>query len=324
MRHPILTTVLVLSLMLTSAGTGQRPLRHQRRDSAGPDDPEPGHADLEPGPPDADDDPPAHRARGAARLHEGRGARRGGRADGTVLGAGGRIRRPRRRRPRLGLRVHRRGRRTRRRGPWHGERRLVHRRLAERPGRGRPGERSGHPGALPQPPGRGVVARGGGLPPGPRGRRPAAGARLRDDGRRGLAGLDHRECAGLVRRAHRERQPVEHGAPAGSSGRRADPGPDQRRRGAGARLPGRRAGEPDAAGRDRPARAARRVEGRTAPDERDGRCDAGGRAPEPGQAPGRAPLQGPVVLHGRPGRRPRERLSCSFLPPSRSIRTSRR
>ena len=37
-----------------------------------------------------------------------------------------------------------------------------------------------------------------------------------------------------------------------------------------------------------------------------------------------APLQGPLVLHGRPGLGPGERLSCSFLPPSRSIRTSRR
>ena len=51
--------------------------------------------------------------------------------------------------PRLGLRVQRRGRRAGRRGAWHGERRLVHRCLAERPRCGRPGERGGHPRAVP-------------------------------------------------------------------------------------------------------------------------------------------------------------------------------
>ena len=50
----------------------------------------------------------------------------------------------------------------------------------------------------------------------------------------------------------------------------------------------------------RPARAARRVEGRTPPYERDGRCDAHGPGPESRPAPGGAPLQDPVVLHGRP------------------------
>ena len=96
--------------------SGQRPVRHRRRDPACPDDREPSDPDREPDPPDADDDPPTHRARGAARLHEGRRAGRGGRADRTVRGAGGRIHRPRRRRPRLGLRVQRRGRRAGRRG----------------------------------------------------------------------------------------------------------------------------------------------------------------------------------------------------------------
>ena len=45
-------------------------------------------------------------------------------------------------------------------GAGHGERRLVHRCLAERPRGGRPGERGGYPRAVPQPTARGVVARG--------------------------------------------------------------------------------------------------------------------------------------------------------------------
>ena len=61
--------------------------------------------------------------------------------------------------------------------------------------------------------------------------------------------------------------------------------------------------------------AARRVEGRAPPYERDGRCDAHGRVPESRPAPGGAPLQDPFVLHGRPSFRLRERLSMQLVPP---------
>ena len=86
---------------------------------------------------------------------------------------------------------------------------LVQRLWAERPRRGRPGERGRHPRAVPRPAARGRHPRGRGLPPRPRSRRPAAGARLRDARRGVRARRDHRERAGLVRRTDRERQPVQ-------------------------------------------------------------------------------------------------------------------
>ena len=73
MRHRSLTTALLVSvLMLASAGPANALFDIGGRDPASPDDREPSDPDREPDPPDADDDPSAHRARGAARLHEGR------------------------------------------------------------------------------------------------------------------------------------------------------------------------------------------------------------------------------------------------------------
>ena len=79
-------------------------------------------------------------------------------------------------------------------------------------------------------------------------------------------------------------------------GGRAEPGPDQRGCGPGARPPGGRAGEPDAAGRTRAPRTTRRVARGPDARQRVRPDDAGRRAAKPRRASRRAPVPHPLVL----------------------------
>ena len=194
------------------------------------------------------------------------------------------------------------------------------------PERGRPGERSRHPGAVPatsRPKYR--HARGGGLPPQPGGRWPAARARLRDARRGG--------------RARRATIQSAQGSFADLSANRNLSNTALQQAGVAAALsqgrinaavsPGARPSRPSEQANRMPARPSSPASNGSA-EWRESRVRANAMAetmrddvvPEPGRAPRGAPLPDPLVLHGRPALGPGSASPCNSYPRSPSTRTS--